>query len=514
MAKVAIIGAGPSGLVAAKSALECGLEPTVFERSSEVGGLWREDGFTWDSLCTNLAAETCAFSDFPYPKGTRANPLRQEVLEYLGRYADEFGLRSYVRFSCYVERIVRDEDRKCWRVTWRDGTQGEAPSSTTDSFTFVMVCSGVFSRPFYPRFLRDAVEKQSGSCDGVGSTPRILHTCRYRNPRQFVGQRVLVVGCSYSGADVVAEIARSGCAERIVNAVGRRPCWYLHRCSPRGIPVDLLQTSRCLSTAAATMSSEERRRAGHATFLQASGVNPGDVDPLLRVNPDTDLPFRSVTDAYLETVKDGLIELKPSLVGVEGSEAIFADGTRKEVDAILCATGFHYEIPFLDEDLLRHLEFDCEDQQLPVILYKSVFSPGLPNMAFVGANRRWRFVFAELEARWACLMFSGRVPTPSEEEFAEELAKQRALRDLHPRPQFVGKGIVENADELAQLCGVHPLRGELVFPEDKELQDWLVNGPLLPAHFRLRGPFAKPGLARDMIQDTNDRMSRLTNQKS
>ncbi len=46
MLTVAIIGAGPAGLVSAKEAKAHGLNPTVFEKGSTVGGLWKPGGFT------------------------------------------------------------------------------------------------------------------------------------------------------------------------------------------------------------------------------------------------------------------------------------------------------------------------------------------------------------------------------------------------------------------------------------------------------------------------------------
>ena len=63
---VAIIGAGPSGLTAAKAAIECGLSPSIFEKSSNLGGLWKsETRYVWNELHTNLSRHTCIFSDFP-----------------------------------------------------------------------------------------------------------------------------------------------------------------------------------------------------------------------------------------------------------------------------------------------------------------------------------------------------------------------------------------------------------------------------------------------------------------
>eukprot|EP00051_Salpingoeca_urceolata_P019195 m.277108 g.277108 ORF g.277108 m.277108 type:complete len:667 (+) comp19371_c1_seq2:158-2158(+) len=64
--RVAIVGAGPAGLAAAKAALEEGLLPTVFERQQGLGGIWLGNGPVWDSMHTNLSQFSCCFSDFPW----------------------------------------------------------------------------------------------------------------------------------------------------------------------------------------------------------------------------------------------------------------------------------------------------------------------------------------------------------------------------------------------------------------------------------------------------------------
>ncbi len=62
--KIAIIGAGPAGLVSAKYALENGFETTIFEKESELGGLWNPStGAMWESMHANLSNFTCIFSD-------------------------------------------------------------------------------------------------------------------------------------------------------------------------------------------------------------------------------------------------------------------------------------------------------------------------------------------------------------------------------------------------------------------------------------------------------------------
>src|SRR4051812_5339891 len=90
---VAVIGAGPGGLVAAKELLAAGIDVVVFEAAGSIGGLWRNvDGAMWESLLSNVSHHTCSFSDFPWPPDTRGFPSRADVVAYLTRYMDAFCL--------------------------------------------------------------------------------------------------------------------------------------------------------------------------------------------------------------------------------------------------------------------------------------------------------------------------------------------------------------------------------------------------------------------------------------
>ncbi len=88
--RVAVIGAGASGLAVAKCLLDEGLEPIVYEQSPQIGGLWNYDetlpdggGVMYRSLRTNTSKHTLAFSDFPMPKTAPDFPSHSEVLQYL-----------------------------------------------------------------------------------------------------------------------------------------------------------------------------------------------------------------------------------------------------------------------------------------------------------------------------------------------------------------------------------------------------------------------------------------------
>jgi len=100
--RVAIVGAGPSGLAACKHALAKGFCPEVFESGTAVGGVWNR---TLASTRLQTPASAYRFSDFPWPASAADEglfPRHDQVAEYTAAYARRFGVLERVRFGCRV----------------------------------------------------------------------------------------------------------------------------------------------------------------------------------------------------------------------------------------------------------------------------------------------------------------------------------------------------------------------------------------------------------------------------
>lgn len=80
--RVAIIGAGPSGLAAAKYAREVNLIPYLFEKADKVGGLWKTGTGIWPGMKCNLSKFSCTFSDFPWPQETETFVSAEKVMNF------------------------------------------------------------------------------------------------------------------------------------------------------------------------------------------------------------------------------------------------------------------------------------------------------------------------------------------------------------------------------------------------------------------------------------------------
>ena len=192
--RVCVIGAGVSGLVAAKVLLEDDFDVSVFEERPGLGGVW-EESRTYPELCTQNPRDTYYFSDHPWPRTADAFPNAGQVREYLRSYAARFGIESRIEFGTAVVRVVRNGPG--WRVTVR--TADEGASETSSDFDFVVVASGVFSEPNVPDV--EGRERFAGL---------VRHSSEVTDPELVKDRRVVVVGASKSAMDCATWAAQHG----------------------------------------------------------------------------------------------------------------------------------------------------------------------------------------------------------------------------------------------------------------------------------------------------------------
>ena len=114
--RIAIVGAGISGLLACKYAMEKGFNPIVFEARSSIGGVWSQ---TIESTKLQTPISYYRFSDFAWASSvTETFPNHNQVMEYLKSYALHFNILPQTRFSSRVISIdyftPRSEDFPSW----------------------------------------------------------------------------------------------------------------------------------------------------------------------------------------------------------------------------------------------------------------------------------------------------------------------------------------------------------------------------------------------------------------
>ena len=202
--RIAIIGAGVSGLIGIKCCLDEELEPVCFERTDNVGGLWRyEEKATEGQSCVmkttviNTSKEMMAFSDFPIPADYPNYMHNTKVMDYFMLYAKNFDLLKHISYKQEILSVTKAEDfatTGCWDLTIRDLDTSKDRKETFDG---VLVCTGHHAEKKMPNF--PGHEEFQG--------PQI-HTHDYKDHKGLEDKRVVVVGIGNSGGDVAVELSK------------------------------------------------------------------------------------------------------------------------------------------------------------------------------------------------------------------------------------------------------------------------------------------------------------------
>jgi cation diffusion facilitator CzcD-associated flavoprotein CzcO len=392
--RAAIIGAGVSGLVAAKALKDRGVEFTAFEASDEVGGNWyfrnpNGRSSAYRSLHIDTSKSAISFADFPLDERYPDFPHHTEIHRFLREYADRFALRDQIRFGTTVERAERRPEGG-WSLRTEDGEQHE--------FAVLVVCNGHHWDPLYPEF--------PGTFDGD-----TLHSHHYIDPTEPLdlrGKRVVVVGIGNSGVDIVSELSRKGVAERVVLST-RSGAWVVPKYA-FGRPVD-----QVVKTIPWIPIRLQRRVA--AIFprllsgrMEAFGL-PTPNHRFLEAHP-------TVSSELLLRLGSGDAVAKPNVAELLGDRVRFTDGSVEPADAIIYATGYRISFPFFDPDFLS-----APDNVLP--LYKRMFKPGVDDLAFVGFGQAIPtiFPFAEAQAKLVARWVAGDWALPSGAEMEAEIRR-------------------------------------------------------------------------------------------
>lgn len=454
MQNVAIIGAGPAGLVSARWLQQEGFRPILFEQGEHLGGQWCGGAAysgVWPAMRTNTSRVMSAFSDLDHGPEVPTYPSNQQMRAYLERYARRFGLLEVLRTKSRVVEVAQDGEG------WRVGVLAADGSVRHERFSKVVVASGRYNKPRIPA--TPGLETFSGPGG-------FLHTFQYRGAARFQGMRVVVAGGSISALEIASELAMHGVE---VMASQRKQRYVLQKLVA-GVPVEHRVFTRFAALAGESFPPEVSGRALR-DFILATAGNP---EQFGAPRPSDNVFEANITQNqnFLPLVAEGRITPRPAIRSISGRSVEFVDGSRADADAIVFGTGFDLHLPFLGQDLRRTLGADDEGLDL----FAHTLHPALPGLAFAGL-----FHIAgpslptlELQGRWIAAQWSGQRPAITTAQFAQGLAAARGVRGESPMHVL--------AVLFARLADVEPDPAE--FPD---LALDLLFGPLSPASFRLSG---------------------------
>jgi 4-hydroxyacetophenone monooxygenase len=187
--RVAIIGAGLSGLCMAIKLAVAGIDFVVLEKDEDLGGTWLEN--VYPGCGVDTPGHLYSFSFAPNPGLTRYFAKRDEVQDYLQRLVSEYDIKRYIRFSTEVVTARYDDADAKWHIDVRDENTGVASLAATVLITAV----GMVNRPSIPALA------------GLDEFPGpVMHTAAWDNSVDLTGKRVAVIGTGASAMQLVPSI--------------------------------------------------------------------------------------------------------------------------------------------------------------------------------------------------------------------------------------------------------------------------------------------------------------------
>jgi len=346
--RVCVVGAGPSGLIAARQLRAAGVPFDVFERHSDVGGIWdpANEGSPMYRTAHFISSKyTSGFYGYPMPDEFPDYPSWKNLLDYIRGFAKAEDLYQHITFNTAVEKADLLDDG-----TWNVTVGGEQRH-----YRALVVAPGVTWHPNLPKI--------EGSDTFTG---QILHSSAYYDTSTFADKRVLVVGAGNSGVDIACDAAAS--AEKAFLSVRRG-----YRFLPKhvfGVPLDVFINHGGQPPAGMTVPEDPNKLVDALV---------GDLTRFGLPAPDHDVlaSHPILNDQVIHHFNHGDLTAKPDVARLEGGEVVFVDGSREQVDVVLLATGYEYKMPFLDETLF---EWKSGHPQL----YLNIFNRSVDSLYVIG----------------------------------------------------------------------------------------------------------------------------------
>jgi amino acid transporter len=318
-----VVGGGPSGLVMARALLAEGVPFDWFERHDDVGGIWDIDSPgspMYESAHFISSRYTSGFYGHPMPSDYPDYPMWSQIRDYIRGFARRYGLYDKITLGVAVTNAVLLDDER-WSVTL---TNGE-----TRIYDGLIAAPGVTWHPSLPEL--------PGAADFGGE---VRHSVSFRDGLELRGQRVLVVGAGNSGVDIACDAARH--AKKAFLSVRRG-----YRYIPKhifGLPTDAVINGVLAPPRGVSLAGDTN---------QLVDALVGDLTRLGLPAPDHDaLTSHPIMNTQvLHHLSHGDLIAKPDVARLVPTGVEFTDGTHEEIDVVLLATGYEYQIPFLDPDL-------------------------------------------------------------------------------------------------------------------------------------------------------------------
>ncbi len=378
-----VVGAGFAGLCMAIKLQEAGeADFRVIDRGGDVGGTWRDN--TYPGAACDVPSQLYSFSFAPNPHWSRSFSPQPEIQDYIRRVAEDSGVLDRFEFDTTLEEARWDESASVWRIRT---SRGEL---TADVF---VPAAGALSEPRLPDI--DGIDSFGGE---------VFHSSRWDHDQDLTGKRVAVIGTGASAVQIVPQLAGTVAHVDVYQrtapyVIPRRDRAYTRaeRLAFRHLPGVQKAYRTAIYWARETFVPAfvvDPRIALPAKQAALRNIAKGISDPALRerVTPTYAIGCKRIlisNDWYPALDRDDVDLVTDPITKVTPGGIVTADGTEREVDVLVVATGFQAtELPIAARvhgrggaSLADHFA------EHGMAAYKGATVAGFPNLFFiVGPN--------------------------------------------------------------------------------------------------------------------------------
>jgi cation diffusion facilitator CzcD-associated flavoprotein CzcO len=377
-----IIGSGFAGLCAAIKLQEDGeTDFVVLEKGSDVGGTWRDNTYPGATCDVPSQLYSYSFAAHDWPSSYSPQP---DIQAYIKRVAAGSGTLDRFVFDTPVTDATWDDEAQRWKVSTPHGAW---------SARFLVVAAGSLEEPKLPDL--EGLETFQG---------HLFHSARWDHDVDLTGKRVAVIGTGASAIQIVPELQRVAGRLDVYQRTAPwviprndRPYRRLERAALRVVP-----GLRRLYRTAVYWSHEayvpaftlQPRIAAPARLAALKNIERGISDPALRerVRPHFEFGCKRVlrSNTYYPALAADNTELVTDRIAkVTGNAVVTEDGTEREVDVLVVATGFHTtDLPIAERVTGRGGRTLADTwREGGMAAYKGTTVPGFPNLfMLVGPN--------------------------------------------------------------------------------------------------------------------------------
>ena len=341
-----VLGGGISGIAACiRLRRDADIHDVLLiEKSHQLGGTWNYN--TYPGCACDIPSSLYSFEFAPNPEWSRVFAPQPEILDYVKRVADEFGVTGITQFGTEVTGARWDETSQRWLVDTNRG------GYSTPIFVFGVGALNEPTRPDVP---------------GVDSFEGVqFHSARWDHEHDLTGERVAVIGSGASAIQLVPqiqpEVKHLTYLQRTAGWVWPKPNWRttrLERALYRRFPAAqrALRAGQFLF-ADSLIAVYLRVRLARLLNLIGRGhlfvtVRDRELRKILTPTHDTGCKrIMIANDYYPSLVRDNVTVVPHGLREVRPHSIVSADGTEHPVDTIIWATGFRAVDPPFIENLI------------------------------------------------------------------------------------------------------------------------------------------------------------------